>query len=189
MDEFKLLKILKPIIQGLEKKIEHNQQPAITEDFLQKAIEPYLLPIKQEYQRLKAAREALDIEQIKADITKSLVVKHQVQWPELSSPQTNPELITLLKSTSRQVDLLQSKVLEQPKIQMEDYKPHDQAIVKGTKISFFGFASPSGAWYIMRQDARKGFQRYAAGNEDYASAWEKREDKKYVILNEAINGY
>lgn len=63
-----------------------------------------------------------------------------------------------------------------------DYQPHDQG--KKGLYQYSGFVRPDGAWYIQR--VTKGEQRYAAGKNDYAGAWDKRDTLKYGLINEVM---
>ena len=48
--------------------------------------------------------------------------------------------------------------------------------------SYFGFASPTGSWYIMKQDTAANTYRYASGSTGYATNWTNRASLTYDYI-------
>ena len=113
-----------------------------------------------------------DLAQEVSDMVKSAV--QITNKTEIHKAEVPPQIITILE----QLAVLATKPVS---VRMSDYRPHDQ----DNKSGYFGFVNSLGNWYIIRNSA-SGKQRYAAGNDSYAEAWEKRKSLKYSLLNEAL---
>lgn len=93
----------------------------------------------------------------------------------VSSPEVSVDIDTseFTQAIKDQVKLI-TKNSETPEPPSR-YEPHDQA--KTTTFQYSGFVRDDGVWYIQR--VAKGEQRYAKGQGDYRSAWERRSKHKY----------
>jgi len=82
--------------------------------------------------------------------------------------------LTLLKDTAgNKIDPAQKKPLD-------DYSISD--IENGT-ISFYGFISKDGAWYIMRLDTNTGAFRYTKDKSNFRANWTNRANLKYDFFD------
>ena len=53
-------------------------------------------------------------------------------------------------------------------------------------ISYYGFTTKTGAWYIMREDTNDGTFRYTSGKSNYPISWESHEKLQYSYFNSAF---
>ncbi|KKS77883.1 MAG: hypothetical protein UV74_C0002G0011 [Candidatus Woesebacteria bacterium GW2011_GWB1_43_14] len=50
-------------------------------------------------------------------------------------------------------------------------------------VAYYGFTNKDGAWFIMKEDTEAGSFRYAKGDSNLASVWDKRKNLKYDYYN------
>ena len=176
MDDQHILKVIRPIVVDLERRLNDSRPIVIPSRPLDDILHPLIKSLENEIALIKNARAGLDIESIVkrvAEIVKAdLKIKHTF---EIKNTVDMPSLNTYLAK----------QLIPAPKeTNLENYKPHDQA--KSGEANYFGFVDQTGSWYIMRQAGK--IQRYAAGTDDYDFKWSRRQDLSYRTLDKALNG-
>ena len=81
--------------------------------------------------------------------------------------------ISLENIAGNKIDPAQKKPLD-------DYSISD---VLNSDITFYGFVSKDGAWYIMRVDTQTGTFRYAKDSSSYSDNWNNRANLKYDLFD------
>lgn len=69
---------------------------------------------------------------------------------------------------------------------LADYKAQDISDLDPS-VQYVGFVNPLGGWYIIENNLLENSLRYKFGKKGYRKAWEKPQDHRYRLLNEALN--
>lgn len=69
---------------------------------------------------------------------------------------------------------------------LSEYKAQD-INDEDPSIQYIGFVNPQGSWYIIENNLLDSSLRYKFGKSGYSTAWQKPQQHKYRLLNEAYS--